>query len=176
MLGKYRVVEVHTRYESGDSINTRSWNPEWLVPAVWLARNSGQVKGYVLVEGIKTRVTERESWPTNRVFLEPVVSEGLSGLPPLESCHNSIHKSSYRIHTCNLRNCSIGRTLVPLLRWLLRYLRYQGPLTSLWLVIVVSTIPRNGGVHGALRRRCASAGAATQALCERGWSCTRKGR
>jgi hypothetical protein len=26
--------------------------------------------------------------------LEPVVSEGLSGLPPLESCHNSIHKSS----------------------------------------------------------------------------------
>jgi hypothetical protein len=49
---------------------------------------------YVLVEGIKTRVTERESWPTNRAFLEPVVLEGLSGLPPLESCHNSIHKSS----------------------------------------------------------------------------------
>ena len=116
------------------------------------------------------------SFQKHYLALEPVVSEGLSGLPPLESCQKIwVEKkpcciiahvwTEYfcrdKIHTCNLRSCSIGRTPVPLLLWLLRY---QGPLTSLWLVIVVSTIPRNGGVHGALRRRCASAGAATRVL------------
>ena len=48
----------------------------------------------VLRAALKGVLSPGISFQKHYLALEPVVSEGLSGLSPLESCHNSIHKSS----------------------------------------------------------------------------------